>query len=166
MGQAWSPEDIKRLDTMVRAGASVPELCEAFSRTRWAIIGKTRQMNLSVSKVTKGRRAPVINAPWTQPRQAPTPPPPFRMTAKEKHFARMVPVLSEDHRPWESRQIGECAAPVTMDNGAIHSCCQPVFTPRGKRTPSSYCREHHRIFFLPVKAGPRDMARATHRLRP
>ena len=164
MGQPWTPEDIKRLDSLVRAGASVPELCETFGRTRWAIISKTRQMHLRVSKVSTRTKASASTP--VRPVRAPPPPMPTRPTAKDLYFARMVPVLSEDHRPWETREFGECAAPVTMEDGTVHSCCRPVYTAKNATSPSSYCKEHHRLFFQPVKIGPRDMARATQRLRP
>lgn len=66
------------------------------------------------------------------------------------------PLPESNPKPWLERAFGECAFPVSGEGADTLSCCAPS----GERT---YCKDHHRIMFVParepVKAFVKGVAR-------
>lgn len=54
-------------------------------------------------------------------------------------------VVDSTPRPWTTRLLGECAAPVSGEGADTHSCCAPV------DGESKWCPEHRALFCVSTK---------------
>lgn len=163
----WTPEQVQMLRDMNAKGDPPSVIAAAIGRNQYSVSRKAAQLRLNLKRKMAapetGRPKPIPDkgverAPTVHSRP---------LTPKEFQAACAVPVLSDDFRPWEDRGPGQCAAPVAMFDGAVHSCCRPVLVRnrKGRMAESAYCPEHHGLFFYVPQTTARDLERSVTRLR-
>jgi len=159
--RAWSKDDEKELCRLAAIGATCHEIAAALSRPEKSVRTAATRLGLKVS-TRKSAVVEIALAPPPMPMSTSGP-----LTPDEFSQIAAARILSDDHRPWEERAFGECAAPVGVFDGRTHSCCRPVRTIRkgGRTVLGSYCREHHSLFFIPPTSSARDLERSLRKHR-
>lgn len=73
------------------------------------------------------------------------PPKPVDHSVSHADREAAIEAIAVAPRPWESRQSGECAAPIGSGEGLL-SCCNP--------TDGTWCPAHHALFHTSEKPRP------------
>jgi hypothetical protein len=136
----WTPERAATAKRLWKEGKSATEIARALGGvTRNAVIGKITRAGLQRQRITSKMKREARGAARASAAA--------QTLAKAPHAARPVApakplpangTAPETARPWEARQLGQCAWPYDV-GGHTFSCCRPV----GHESPNwQYCSDH------------------------
>jgi hypothetical protein len=147
----WNTQRTERLRAMWDEGVSCPKIARELGAglTRSAVLCKAIRLGLPARpKVVPRYKETPQKAAVRQARVAN--PKLFDKSGSHTDRVAAIEAIPVAPRPWETRQPGECAAPIDRD-GRVWSCCNPTPSTGEDGRFATYCPEHHAMFHIPAK---------------
>ena len=150
MKSPWTAELTERAVKLWKYGLPASKIANLLGiPTRNAVIGKVHRMGveakrenpskpkLKAVRLTKEQRLRAADIKIVKIKEQYHPP--KRIVLAPQEAAGSTP------RPWLTRNMGECAFPVSGDGADTYSCCAPIYT--AFKFP--YCQEHLKLMTVP-----------------
>lgn len=142
MASVWTGERVTLLRSLWADGVAAGVIAKQLGMTRGMVAGKRHSLGLTPRTLAQAKAAQAANARRTAmiceaAGSRADPETVKRKAAAAQALERLVkPLVGSNPKPWELREVGECAFPVAGYGGGTLSCCEPCDRRR------AYCFGH------------------------